>query len=1425
MAELLKVLDGNTIPLLIRVYKKVEGNNREALPLDEVKNLKLRLVRREDDFVVDLVPHLRNVNEIYVRLFDQTPPPPRPRSDMRPPVPEDGPPIPFRNIFPPERVNGYKDSVRGTWGIELSGVYGTYKMRSLELRRIRVVHHNAEGNVTFTEIDGEDVVPIDMTIQLFSGAAYIVDDEILENSENPVAGGALYEAMQRHRETLQDAVNEAVELMDAMDAGETSRETAEQLRKNAETAREGAEAQRAANEIARQNDFETAEVARQTAFQASEAERITTFQASEEARQAAFETSEAGRTSEFNTNEAARQAAIDEKLAQIEAIEFDSKPKPGSNKAVESNGVHAATNVKSSREINLSSLTVYTRDISGEAKWISYTATGYKGVFVKVFGGCEYIIANGSNNSYCHYAFLTDDTNTVDTTPSFATGVTGRSYVLAGSTKSIVAPVDAKYLFITTETNSGSTNISITENYYKKITELASDLLDIAKDNADEIELSTIDFFLKDDGTFGTNASYKHYCVSVNEGERYIITAPSSTYMTYAFATSNSVTSGGTVPVVNGTSVYSVAAGSCKTVVIPNGCSYLLSSSPDVKIVKALDNEPKKGSDRAVKSDGIHKVTFKEFERIFYLSALSLNTRDINTSGKWAGSTSNDFKGVYVPITGGGKYVITNNGNYYNSHYAFLTATTYSNGGTPSYATGVSGRSTLNYGDSIEVTAPSDATYLFITIKAGDTDMGISIVQKIYKKIADIASDAFSIVSDGATDVGFTVVDYSLLDAGTFGGSSNWKHLCVEVNPGKKYLLTAPKNYVLKYAFATSASATANGVVPLVSETSVQTIEASTYKYIEIPSGCSYLLLYKAGVPSGGDFTSDVGIKMAKSYVTISPLMTYDFLRYSNGEFSTHTNIANLRTSVTPRFIKTREPFSITSNADGSYLLFYYSSDFSFIGKDANSNAITANAPQVVTFSYDCSYVKILFTSANEGDTYIPQIKLRGAFPNDWDTFNPRPNDDGYHRISVIVNVTNPTCCDTETSDGTVNDSPELLPDYGVICLPPTYTNTGTPTRLIIYCHGAAVNYADNVTRFNTQDLEPEYWLAEGYAVMDIEGNPFDNSNEHICMPQAMDSYVAGYKWAIEHYNLKRDGVFLGGRSMGGLNTFNLIRRECPIPVIAACPNAAARQFVIASSVERKTFTYSHMGFVTPDGFSWKEGYPDAAEIEVLKDNFDKLIKNDPIWAIVVNLTSITGYEVVKDGNPSQSLIDGAIQANATIPTNSGYYTVQEFGEAMATNNISELSIINSLPIGGSVSFKYEVSSTVTVWTFTRCSYKDILLHKLTGSEFTAIAQNLQAIVKCPVKLFGCNQDESCPPAFTAYMYYRMLNNSGQIAEVRIFDSLKDYHGAGTTAHHYDTQDENLRATVITKYGEELINIPVVYIEMLQFWRRYEQNL
>ena len=77
-------------------------------------------------------------------------------------------------------------------------------------------------------------------------------------------------------------------------------------------------------------------------------------------------------------------------------------------------------------------------------------------------------------------------------------------------------------------------------------------------------------------GKFGTDATYKHISVQVNEGERYSVTAPSSQNCSYAFVTTDAFTSGGDIPLVSGTSVTVVLANTTAQITIPSGCSYLL---------------------------------------------------------------------------------------------------------------------------------------------------------------------------------------------------------------------------------------------------------------------------------------------------------------------------------------------------------------------------------------------------------------------------------------------------------------------------------------------------------------------------------------------------------------------------------------------------------------------------------------------------------------------------------------------------------------------------------------------------------------------------------------------------------------------------------------------------------------------------------
>lgn len=307
----------------------------------------------------------------------------------------------------------------------------------------------------------------------------------------------------------------------------------------------------------------------------------------------------------------------------------------------------------------------------------------------------------------------------------------------------------------------------------------------------------------------------------------------------------------------------------------------------------------------------------------------------------------------------------------------------------------------------------------------------------------------------------------------------------------------------------------------------------------------------------------------------------------------------------TPRYMQvTDSNVEIKVKDDCDVRVCQYDADFKFI-KIIDFTQVMASEEKTFKLDASCEYIRLVFRK----DSSLPQFEKPEVYVKNVDAkeyFELRPSDEGYQKILAHVEV-----------DG------QILPDYGVVCLPETYSNVGEPTRLIIFCHGAAVNYPSSVSRFVASDINPEYWLKEGYAIMDIEGNPFDNTNEHFYIPQAIQCYKAAYDWVTTTYNIRTDGVFLGGRSMGGGMCFEILRSD--IPVIAACPVVPACNqlwYWNYADAGRKAFCSEKMGFTGPQP-SWTSSKKlTDAEYDYLYANFDKMLSCSPFWSGIENLPS-----------------------------------------------------------------------------------------------------------------------------------------------------------------------------------------------------------
>lgn len=155
-------------------------------------------------------------------------------------------------------------------------------------------------------------------------------------------------------------------------------------------------------------------------------------------------------------------------------------------------------------------------------------------------------------------------------------------------------------------------------------------------------------------------------------------------------------------------------------------------------------------------------------------------------------------------------------------------------------------------------------------------------------------------------------------------------------------------------------------------------------------------------------------------------------------------------------------------------------------------------------------------------------------------------------RFSLWINC---NLADTDSVTDRLQARQELYEDHGFLILPESYSDTGAPTRLVINCHGAGGTVSTDDSQVEHQALT-QYLVANGYAVMDVNGLPFDYAQQrgidirnNIGSPIALRSYVKAYHYCMEHFHLKPE-VFVHGGSMGGISSTNLVLSGC-IPVIA----------------------------------------------------------------------------------------------------------------------------------------------------------------------------------------------------------------------------------------------------------------------------------
>ena len=510
----------------------------------------------------------------------------------------------------------------------------------------------------------------------------------------------------------------------------------------------------------------------------------------------------------------------------------------------------------------------------------------------------------------------------------------------------------------------------------------------------------------------------------------------------------------------------------------------------------------------------------------------------------------------------------------------------------------------------IRVIMPSDANY--ITVRKAINYGTVNIIPKIYlvnnkyiersnvenvptfNNTNPISSGAVYNLEKDLSDeiVGYSLYPYPVLSTGKYGTISTYQHAAIPVSEGEKYIIKkvaadTSTNHI-RYAFATANTYSSDGNIPLVTNTSVQEVEGLDNEVIvPIPSGCNFLVFntgseypmriwkYKSKIEG-----KDIAVTTKRIYCQYGMIsnITGTYPKVQN----TYDNIKGVHT---PKFIKTKGTFKLhLLKITRTVYVYYYDEDQGYLHYDEYTDLLGDDYLEL-SVPIDIAYWRISFWENDNPLSYADYIDIDGQWNLvDDDVFQKRPTDNGYQLMTFKVEsikCSNPVPAAGETS--ALNSQIVVTTDSGMLHLPESYREYGEGTPLIIYVHGAANDYklTNNAIEAPTEfaeacPLAPE-WAAAGYAQMDVDLIP-DAYNDNVTnngggSADDPECIIGAYKWAIEHFNIRRDGVYLMGRSRGGQAVLQMLGRYNPsvMPIIAAVSNAGAHTLISYGAYSNNT--------------------------------------------------------------------------------------------------------------------------------------------------------------------------------------------------------------------------------------------------------------
>lgn len=210
----------------------------------------------------------------------------------------------------------------------------------------------------------------------------------------------------------------------------------------------------------------------------------------------------------------------------------------------------------------------------------------------------------------------------------------------------------------------------------------------------------------------------------------------------------------------------------------------------------------------------------------------------------------------------------------------------------------------------------------------------------------------------------------------------------------------------------------------------------------------------------------------------------------------------------------------------------------------------------------------------------------------------------------------------------TQNQSGYMLEDPAFLILPPSYSEYGEATRLVMYCHG----YSETLDNLRNNRVWFDYFAHNGYAILVTDAAGYANMG----CPDATTANIKAYNYVVDNYNIKKDGVFVKGSSMGGMAAQNLVCSG-EVPVIAQINESSVTSLYRQAYCDSWTgdgvhlihwnFNFDFTGFEDENGVKYTpQTFPYSKSMDSISDderqlfinNFEKkIVPNNHIWKYI----------------------------------------------------------------------------------------------------------------------------------------------------------------------------------------------------------------